>query len=137
MAARSVGGKNVRGFAARTASTAHAPGAQARLARRSPGVATVFAALGDPTRLALVTRLCDGSRCSIAQLSDGQPLTRQAISKHLRVLEDARVVRSERAGRENLFVLNPQPIADLKVYIELVSSQWDAALARLQSFVEK
>jgi hypothetical protein len=46
-------------------------------------------------------------------------------------------VRSERAGRENLFVLNPQPIADLKVYIELVSSQWDAALARLQSFVEK
>jgi DNA-binding transcriptional ArsR family regulator len=100
-------------------------------------VATVFAALGDPTRLALVTRLCDGSRCSIAQLSGGQPLTRQAISKHLRVLEDARVVRSERAGRENLFVLNPQPIADLKVYIELVSSQWDAALARLQSFVEK
>ncbi|HEY9512891.1 MAG TPA: ArsR family transcriptional regulator, partial [Rhodanobacter sp.] len=91
----------------------------------------------DPTRLALVTRLCDVSRCSIAQLSDGQPLTRQAISKHLRVLEDARVVRSERAGRENLFVLNPQPIADLKVYIELVSSQWDAALARLQSFVEK
>jgi DNA-binding transcriptional ArsR family regulator len=87
--------------------------------------------------LALVTRLCNGSRCSIAQLSSGQPLTRQAISKHLRVLEDARVVRSERAGRENLFVLNPQPIDDLKVYIELVSSQWDAALARLQSFVEK
>ena len=110
--------------------------AQARLARQSPKAATVFAALGDPTRLALVTRLCDGSRCSIAQLSDGQPLTRQAISKHLRVLEDARVVRSERAGRESLYVLNPQLIEDLSSYIELVSSQWGTALSRLKSFVE-
>jgi DNA-binding transcriptional ArsR family regulator len=110
---------------------------QTRLARRAPRAATVFAALGDPTRLALVTRLCDGSHYSIAQLSHGQPLTRQAISKHLRVLADAHVVRSERVGRENLFVLDPQPIDNLKVYIELVSGQWDAALARLQSFVEK
>ncbi len=114
-----------------------AASAQARLARQSPRAATVFAALGDPTRLSLVTRLCDGSRCSIAQLSNGQPLTRQAISKHLRVLEDADVVRSERAGRENLYVLNPQPIEDLRNYIGLVSSQWDAALSRLKSFVEE
>ena len=114
-----------------------AASAQARLARRSPRTATAFAALGDRTRLALVARLCDGSRCSIAQLSDGQPLTRQAISKHLRVLEDAQIVRSERAGRENLYVLNPQPIADLGNYIELVSSQWDAALSRLKAFVEE
>lgn len=110
---------------------------QVRLARRSPRAASVFAALGDRTRLALVARLCDGSRCSIAQLSDGQPLTRQAISKHLRVLEDAHIVRSERAGRENLYVLNPQPIEDVGSYIELVSSQWDAALSRLKAFVEK
>lgn len=114
-----------------------AASAQTRIARRSAEAATVFAALGDPTRLALVARLCDGSRRSIAQLSDGQPLTRQAISKHLRVLETARVVRSERAGRENLFVLNPQPIEGIRDYIELVSSQWDAALSRLKSFVEE
>ena len=114
-----------------------AASAQARLARRSPRAAAAFAALGDCTRLALVTRLCDGSRCSIAQLCDGQPLTRQAISKHLRVLEDAQIVRSERAGRENLYVLNPQPIADLGNYIELVSSQWDAALSRLKALVEE
>lgn len=111
--------------------------AQIRLARQSPRIATVFAALGDPTRLALVTRLCDGSPRSIAQLSDGQPLTRQAISKHLRVLEAARVVRSKRAGRENLFELDPKPIEDLSSYINLVSSQWDTALARLESFVEE
>jgi Predicted transcriptional regulators len=114
-----------------------AASAQARLIRQSPKAAAVFAALGDPTRLALVVRLCDGSRCSIAQLSDGQPLTRQAISKHLRVLEDAHVVRSERAGRENLYVLDPKPIENLRSYIELVSRQWDAALSRLKSFVEE
>jgi len=114
-----------------------AASAQARLTRQSPKAAMVFAALGDPTRLALVVRLSDGSRCSIAQLSGGQPLTRQAISKHLRVLEDAHVVRSERAGRENLYVLDPKPIEDLRSYIELVSRQWDAALSRLKSFVEE
>jgi DNA-binding transcriptional ArsR family regulator len=114
-----------------------AASALARLARRAPRAATVFAALGDRTRLALVTRLCDGSRRSIAQLSDGQPLTRQAISKHLRVLEDARLVHSERAGRETLYVLDPQPIGELRSYIDLVSSQWDDALVRLKSFVEE
>jgi DNA-binding transcriptional ArsR family regulator len=113
-----------------------AASAQARLTRQSPKAAMVFAALGDPTRLALVVRLCDGSRCSIAQLSDGQPLTRQAISKHLRVLEDSHVVRSERAGRENLYVLDPRPIENLRSYIELVSRQWDTTLSRLKSFVE-
>jgi DNA-binding transcriptional ArsR family regulator len=114
-----------------------AASAQARIARRSPEAATLFAALGDPTRLALVARLCDGSRRSIAQLSEGHALTRQAISKHLRVLESARIVRSERAGRESLFVLNPKPIDDIRRYIELVSGQWDAALSRLKAFVEK
>lgn len=114
-----------------------ASSAQARITRQSANAAVVFAALGDPTRLALVARLCDGSRRSIAQLSDGQSLTRQAISKHLRVLESARVVRSERAGRENLFVLNPKPIEDIRNYIALVSGQWDTALSRLKAFVEK
>ena len=114
-----------------------AASARARLARRAPRAAAMFAALGDRTRLSLVTRLSDGSRRSIAQLSEGQALTRQAISKHLRVLEDARLVHSERAGRETLYALDPQPIGELRRYIDLVSSQWDDALARLKSFVEE
>ena len=114
-----------------------AASAQARIARQSADAAVVFAALGDPTRLALVARLCDGSRRSIAQLSDGHTLTRQAISKHLRVLENARIVRSERAGRESLFVLNPKPIEDIRGFVELVSSQWDTTLSRLKALVEK
>jgi DNA-binding transcriptional ArsR family regulator len=109
----------------------------ARLTRRSPAAAAVFAALGDPTRLALVVRLSDGSRQSIAQLTDGHALTRQAISKHLRVLEEAGVVASQRAGRESLFTLNPRPLEEVRSYIGQVSGQWDASLSRLKSFVEE
>lgn len=109
----------------------------ARLTRQSAAAAAVFAALGDPTRLALVVRLSDGSRQSIAQLTDGHALTRQAISKHLRVLEEAGVVASRRAGRESLFALNPRPLEEVRSYIAQVSGQWDASLSRLKSFVEK
>ncbi|HZL25253.1 MAG TPA: metalloregulator ArsR/SmtB family transcription factor [Acidobacteriaceae bacterium] len=99
--------------------------------------ATVFAALGDETRLALLARLYDGRRRSIAELTEGSKLTRQAITKHLRVLERVRVVHSVRAGRESLFEFNPQPMEDLKDYLEVVSRQWDEVLLRLKAFVEK
>jgi DNA-binding transcriptional ArsR family regulator len=92
--------------------------------------------LGDETRLWLVRRLCGGEPRSIAQLTAGSGLTRQAITKHLRVLETARIVRSVRAGRESLFEFNPEPVEDLKHYLDFVSEQWDHALARLKSFVE-
>jgi DNA-binding transcriptional ArsR family regulator len=104
--------------------------------------AMVFAALGDETRLALVAKLCDGHRYSISQLSEAQQsggtrLTRQAITKHLRVLERARIVHGVRSGRENLFELDPKPIDELREYLTLVSAQWDQALGRLKSFVEE
>ncbi len=99
--------------------------------------APVFAALGDETRLALVRKLCGGEPRSISQLTRGSRLTRQAITKHLRVLERARLVRSTHAGRESLFALDPEPIEDLKRYLDLVSEQWDQALARLKAFVER
>src|SRR6266851_9014180 len=98
--------------------------------------AHVFAALGDDTRLSLVAKLCGGEPCSIAQLTGGSRLTRQAITKHLRVLEKVEIVHSVRAGRESLFELNPEPIEEIKKYLDLVSEQWDQALARLRSFVE-
>src|ERR1017187_7249722 len=98
--------------------------------------APVFAALGDDTRLALVAKLCGGRPCSISQLTRGSKLTRQAITKHLRVLESAGIVRGVRKGRENLFGFDPQPIAGMMEYLNSVSEQWDQALARLKSFVE-
>jgi DNA-binding transcriptional ArsR family regulator len=104
--------------------------------RRQPQ-ASVFAALGDETRLRLVAKLCSGQPRSISQLTEGSKLTRQAITKHLRVLERARIVHSVRRGRESLFEFDPQPIDDIKQYLDLVSEQWDQALSRLKSFVER
>jgi DNA-binding transcriptional ArsR family regulator len=102
--------------------------------RRAP--APIFAALGDETRLALVAKLSGGQPRSISQLTRGSRLTRQAITKHLRVLENASIVHSIRRGRESLFEFDPQPMEELKEYLDLVSEQWDQALSRLKSFVE-
>ena len=98
--------------------------------------APVFAALGDATRLALVARLSGGEPRSISQLTEGSKLTRQAITKHLRVLESAGIVHSVHAGRRSLFEFNPEPIEEIKGYLDFVSEQWDQALSRLKSFVE-
>lgn len=99
--------------------------------------AAIFAALGDETRLGLVARLADGEPQSIARLAADTPISRQAITKHLRVLEEAGVVRSARAGRESLFELRPDALADVQAYLKRVSEQWDQALARLKAFVEE
>jgi DNA-binding transcriptional ArsR family regulator len=98
--------------------------------------ASLFAALGDETRLLLVAKLCKGQPHSISQLTEGSKLTRQAIAKHLRVLEGAGIVHGVRTGRESLFEFVPEPIEELKKYLDLVSEQWDEALARLKLFVE-
>jgi DNA-binding transcriptional ArsR family regulator len=99
--------------------------------------ARLFAALGDATRLLLVAKLCGGEPRSISQLTRGSRLTRQAITKHLRVLERAALVHSVRTGRENLFALDPEPMDELKKYLDRVSAQWDQALSRLKAFVEE
>jgi DNA-binding transcriptional ArsR family regulator len=98
--------------------------------------AAVFAALGDETRLSVLARLSQGEPQSIARLTLGTALSRQAVTKHLRVLEGAGVVRSTRLGRESRFALEPQPLADARDYLDRVSQQWDDALARLKSFIE-
>ncbi len=99
--------------------------------------AEIFAALGDATRLSVLDRLSRGTPQSIVRLTSGTRLTRQAVTKHLRVLEAAGVVRSVRAGRESLYALEPKPIDELRRYLETVSAQWDDALARLKAFVEE
>ena len=98
--------------------------------------APVFAALGDATRLELVSRLIDGQPRSIAQLADGLRLTRQGVTKHLRMLERAGIVRSRSVGRESRFSFVPEPIEHARSYLDTVSTQWDEALARLKAFVE-
>ena len=104
--------------------------------RAAKNPAPVFAALGDATRLKLVGRLIDGQPRSIAQLADGLDLTRQGITKHLRVLQRAGIVRARSVGRESQFTFQREPVDRARSYLETVAAQWDDALARLRAFVE-
>jgi DNA-binding transcriptional ArsR family regulator len=99
--------------------------------------APLFAALGDKTRLRLVSRLCSHGPMSITRLTAGSKVTRQAITKHLRVMEEAGLVQSRRHGRESVWQLEVQPLEDARRYLDLISKQWDDALGRLRSFVEE
>lgn len=99
--------------------------------------ATIFAALGDETRLRLVFRLCDSGPMSITTLTAGCKVTRQAITKHLHVMEDAGLVRSKREGRESFWQLKESGLKDARHYLDLISRQWDGALGRLRKFVEE
>lgn len=95
----------------------------------------MFAALGDETRLKLIVRLSDGPQ-SIASLADGFHISRQAISKHLRVISAAGLARSESRGRETLWQLEPHGLTEARRYLDLVSREWDTALSRLKDLVE-
>ncbi|MGB7436942.1 MAG: helix-turn-helix transcriptional regulator [Candidatus Acidiferrum sp.] len=108
-----------------------------RAARASQPNARFFAALGDGTRLLLISKLCHGEPRSISQLTRGSRLTRQAITKHLRVLENAGVVRNIHTGRESLFEFDPQPMQQARQYLDQVSAEWGHALSRLKAFVER
>lgn len=104
--------------------------------RRRKDPAPVFAALGDPTRLRLLSHLSDGGQHSITQLSSGFDVTRQAITKHLHVLEEAGLVRCARVGRETRYTIRPKAVEEASAYLERVSMRWDAAIARLKGLVE-
>lgn len=114
-------------------------------AEKQPSTASeaqLFAALGDNTRLQLVDRLGAGKEKgrhkhnSISELSSGMKLSRQGVTKHLRVLESAGIVKSTRVGRELHFLLVPEALTPLQEYLELVSAHWDGAIERLRSLVE-
>jgi DNA-binding transcriptional ArsR family regulator len=100
-------------------------------------VASIFAALGDETRLRLVTRLSAGGPMSIAHLTSGGSVTRQAVTKHLQVLAEQGLAHSTRAGRETVWSLEPQPLQAARACIDDISAQWDQALGRLKQFVER
>ncbi len=99
--------------------------------------APIFAALGDRTRLSLLMRLSDGRTRSITMLAGDTDLTRQAVTKHLRVLQDVGLVESVRHGRESRFTCRPEPLDVARAYLDGVAAQWDDALLRLKAFVEE
>jgi DNA-binding transcriptional ArsR family regulator len=104
--------------------------------RQSKESAPVFAALGDETRLRLISHLCDSGPVSITRLTAGSRVTRQAITKHLRVMERAGLVHSARQGRESVWQLDNRRLDYARRYLDLISKRWDDALGRLRKFVE-
>jgi DNA-binding transcriptional ArsR family regulator len=99
--------------------------------------APVFAALGESTRLTLVAKLCAQGPLSIARLSEGTGVTRQAITKHLHTLADAGLVHGARAGREQIWELETKRLEKARRCLDQIADQWDAAISRLQAFVEE
>jgi DNA-binding transcriptional ArsR family regulator len=119
--------------------TARARGSLSRghLSReRLASAAPVFTALGDETRLYIVSRLCQEGRQSISRLTSGTELTRQAVTKHLRVLADAGLATCDRNGREQLWQVEAKRLGEVRRLLGQISEQWDDALTRLQAFVE-
>lgn len=106
--------------------------AAANLAAAAP----LFTALGDETRLRIVSRLSREGPLSISRLADGAPMSRQGISKHLRVLADAGLVRDQRRGRERIWRLRERKLDEAQRCLGAISAQWDAAIGRLQALVE-
>ena len=98
--------------------------------------APVFAALGDETRLRLVALLCAGGAASIAQLTAGTDVTRQAVTRHLQVLADAGLVRDVKVGRERLWEFDPARMEQARRSLDTIARQWDHALGKLQAFAE-
>jgi DNA-binding transcriptional ArsR family regulator len=100
-------------------------------------MAPVFAALGDPVRLAVVRRLGQGGPLPTSELkAQAGGVTRQGLTKHLRVLEEAGLVESARQGRDRQWRLQPGQVEALRQYLDLISAQWDARLARLRALTE-
>ncbi len=108
-----------------------------RTVRSLAEAAPVFAALGDETRLAVIARLCTEGPLSIARLSEGAAVSRQAVTKHLETLAQAGLVRDARLGRERIWQLEPRRLDVARRELDRISAQWDAALGRLRAFVEE
>ena len=105
--------------------------------RRAAEAAPVFAALGDETRLQLLARLCHEGPLSIARLSEGARITRQAITKHLVTLESSGLLEAKRQGRERVYQFSPARLQAARRYLDQVSAQWDDAIDRLRAHVEE
>lgn len=99
--------------------------------------AQVFAALGDPVRLTLVSKLNDNQSHSISSLTEGTKITRQAVTRHLTVLEDVGLVTKTKDGRETLYELDARPLKTMQEYLDIIATQWDRTLHNFKTFVEE
>ena len=110
---------------------------RARDKYRLASAALLFAALGDSTRLTLLKRLNERGPASISSLADSFPaMTRQGVTKHLNVLADAGIISGNRQGRECVWTVESERLAEARRYLEVVERGWTDALARLKKHIE-
>ena len=100
-----------------------------RLTKTAP----IFAALGDPVRLAMIARLCRDGPLPTIRLKQGTPVSRQGVTKHLRMLEDAGLVQSQRVGRDRLWQIETRQLTEVRRFLDQISVQWDANLGAASS----
>lgn len=98
--------------------------------------APLFDALGDPNRLRIMTRLCDGGPSSTTEVTQVVAVSRQAATKHLMLMEAVGLVSSERKGRERIWRVQPKPLSEASDYLTALSNRWDRAIDRLRAYVE-
>jgi DNA-binding transcriptional ArsR family regulator len=103
-----------------------------RADKAAAGAALLFAALGDPTRMALLHRLSRDGPASISVLADDFHTTRQGVTKHLQVLAGAGIIAGERRGREHVWAINAARLNDAQRHLEVIARGWDNALVRLK-----
>ncbi|ATH92644.1 ArsR/SmtB family transcription factor [Bacillus glycinifermentans] len=95
----------------------------------------VFRAVADPTRRKLLKLLAD-REMPITDISSHFPITRTAVSKHLRILSEARLVSERKAGREKLYRLHPEALIELQEWLSYFERYWDNKLSMLKHYVE-
>lgn len=105
--------------------------------RDATGPDAVFSALSDPTRREVIRRLSEDGPTTLAELAAALPITRQAVSKHLVVLEDAGLVRGSGDTRRKRYHLTPRPLTDAMGWMVDVGAGWDERLDALRRHVER
>jgi len=96
----------------------------------------VFAAVSDPTRRAILERLRTEGALSVTDLAVSLPMSRQAVTKHLDVLERAGLIEKRLHGRERLHALSGEPLREVKDWLAPYEAEWDERLERLRTHLE-
>ena len=96
-----------------------------------------FHALADPTRREILERLRRSGPLSVSEVSEGLPMTRQAVTKHLDALAASGLVRVRRVGRERIHELDPEPLRELHLWLAPYEAEWDRRLDRLKRHLDR
>lgn len=103
---------------------------------RGDDIEPVLAALADPTRRRVLDAVASRGEATATMIAAELPVSRQAVVKHLGVLDQAGLVTGRKAGRETLYTARPEPLDNAARWMDAVAAEWDARLARIKHLAE-